>query len=100
MEDLTPQDVKDRMNNGEDLNLLDVREEWEHEEYNIGGTLIPLGSLPHRLEELEHLKDQEVIVYCRTGNRSGQAKLFLTQQGFSNVKNLQEGTVGYQNLDD
>ena len=98
MEDIYPDQLKQRLKNQEKLNMVDVREEWENEENNIGGINIPLGSLPHRLDELEHLKDQELIVFCRTGNRSGNAKKYLETQGFSKVRNLMEGIVGYMEL--
>jgi len=91
MEDIYPDQLKQRLENQEKLNMVDVREEWEVEENNIGGINIPLGTLPHRLDELEHLKDQELIVFCRTGNRSGNAKKYLETQGFSKVRNLTEG---------
>jgi len=98
MEDIYPDQLKQRLKNQEKLNMVDVREEWENEENNIGGINIPLGSLPHRLDELEHLKDQELIVFCRTGNRSGNAKKYLETQGYSKVRNLMEGIVGYMEL--
>jgi len=98
MEDIYPDQLKQRLENQEKLNMVDVREEWENEENNIGGINIPLGTLPHRLDELEHLKDQELIVFCRTGNRSGNAKKYLETQGFSKVRNLMEGIVGYMEL--
>ncbi len=95
MEDITAQELKTR-NPSEALNVVDVREEWEHQESNLGGTNIPLASLPHRLEELNDFKDQELILYCRTGNRSGQAQRYLQQQGFSQVRNLLGGIEEYQ----
>ncbi len=98
MEDIYPDQLKQRLENQEKLNMVDVREEWENEENNIGGINIPLGTLPHRLDELEHLKDEELIVFCRTGNRSGNAKKYLETQGFSKVRNLMEGIVGYMEL--
>jgi len=98
MEDIYPDQLKQRLENQEKLNMVDVREEWENEENNIGGINIPLGTLPHRLDELEHLKDEELIVFCRTGNRSGNAKKYLETQGFCKVRNLMEGIVGYMEL--
>ncbi|MDN5203793.1 rhodanese-like domain-containing protein [Fulvivirgaceae bacterium BMA10] len=95
MDDITPQDLKSRIEGSESLNILDVRETWEHEEKNIGGENVPLGTLPHRLGEIDHWKEEELIVYCRTGNRSGNAKKFLEQQGFTKVRNLLEGIEGY-----
>ena len=95
MEDINNEELKQRIAAAETLNIIDVRETWEHEEQNIGGQNIPLGTLPHRLAEIESLKDQEVIVYCRSGNRSGQAQRYLQQQGFSQVRNLLGGVEAY-----
>ena len=95
MEDINNEELKQRLAASESLNIIDVRETWEHEEQNIGGNNIPLGTLPHRLAEIEGLKDQEVIVYCRSGNRSGQAQRYLQQQGFNNVRNLLGGIEAY-----
>jgi rhodanese-related sulfurtransferase len=96
MEDITVAELKQRMDNGEELNLFDVREEWEFEEYNIGAQLIPLPQLPQRINELQALKNEEIILHCRSGARSGQAKEFLKQRGFTNVRNLIGGMVEWQ----
>lgn len=88
---ITVQELNERIKNNETLNIIDVREPFEHDMANIGGTLIPLGDLPNQLEQIEHLKDQEVIVYCRSGNRSGSACQFLIKQGFTNVRNMEGG---------
>jgi rhodanese-related sulfurtransferase len=90
---ITVQELNERIKNNEKLNIVDVREPFEHDMANIGGTLIPLGDLPHQLEQLDGLKDQEVIVYCRSGNRSGSACQFLLKQGFTNVRNLEGGMM-------
>jgi adenylyltransferase/sulfurtransferase len=71
--------------------ILDVREPGESEFASIGGTLIPLGQLPHRLQELDDVKDQDIVVYCRSGARSAQAVRFLLAQGFSGAVNLKGG---------
>ena len=89
-------ELKNRLDNNESLNLLDVREGFEVEEFNIGGKHIPLGELPHKVSELDNLKSEEIIVYCRSGNRSGQAKMFLQDAGFNNVKNLTGGMMAWQ----
>ena len=68
---ISVQELKDRMDDGEELNLIDVREEHEYEDDNLGALLIPLGELPDRLDEIEDWKDQEVIVHCRSGARNG-----------------------------
>ncbi len=97
MADITPEELKERIDNGEKLNIIDVREEYENEEFNIGGNVIPLGTLQSALTELENLKNEEVIVYCRSGARSGNAKMFLTNNGFTNVRNLLGGMIHWRN---
>jgi len=97
MQIISAEEVKKRMDNNESLHLVDVREPYEHEEFNIGGVLVPLKKIQSQeIDELESLKDQEVICYCRSGNRSGQACLLLETAGFSNVKNLAGGMLGWQ----
>jgi len=86
-----------RIESGENINLLDVREPVEHEDFNIGGILLPLGDIRvGDTETIEHLKDQEVIIYCRSGNRSGQACMVLESLGFSNVINVTGGMLAWQ----
>lgn len=95
--DITVEELKERLNKGETPVIIDVREDWEYQEANIAGAQnIPLGILPQRLEDLEDLKNQEVIVHCRSGSRSASARAFLQQQGFSNVRNLVGGILAYQ----
>ena len=85
-------EIKARLDAGESLNLLDVREADERAEFNIGGTFLPLGNIQMmQIEDIEDWKDKEVICYCRSGNRSMQASLMLETFGFTNVKNLQGG---------
>lgn len=97
MEDITVNELKERLAKEENLNIIDVREEWEYEEANINGKNIPLGQLPQKLGEIEDLKEQEVIVHCKSGRRSDQAKKYLMTQGFSNVRNLLGGIEAYKN---
>ena len=97
MENITPEEVKSRIEKGEKLNLVDVRELHEHAEFNIGGTLVPLGQIQSMMvDDIEDLKDQEVICYCRSGNRSGQACMVLDMLGFKNTKNLTGGMMAWQ----
>jgi len=99
MENVSAEAIKARLDAGEKLNLVDVREPHEHAEFNIGGLLLPLGKVQTmQIEEIEDLRQQEVICYCRSGNRSGMAALVLEQMGFSNVKNLTGGMLGWQQL--
>jgi adenylyltransferase/sulfurtransferase len=87
---ITPRDLKARLDKGDKLVLLDVREPWEHSLAKIEGSiLIPLGTLPQSLDKLD--RQAEIIAYCHHGMRSADAAGFLLQQGFTNVKNLVGG---------
>lgn len=91
------EEIKARLDAGETINLVDVREPFEHAEFNIGGTLVSLGKIQSmQIEELEDIKDEELICYCRSGQRSMQACLMLETFGFTNVKNLTGGMLGWQ----
>ena len=96
MEDISVQELKKRQAGKEALNILDVREQWEYDEENMGARLIPLGELPNRLNEIENWKNKELIVHCKTGGRAGQARKFLISKGFTNVRNLLGGLTAYQ----
>ena len=97
MTTISIEELQNRLNAGEKLNILDVREPDENSEFNIGGLLLPLGQIQSmQLDEIENWKEDEVIVYCRSGNRSGQACLILAAAGFSNVKNLTGGMLHWR----
>jgi rhodanese-related sulfurtransferase len=97
MQTITIDELKARLDAGETVNIVDVREPHEHEEFNIGGVLVPLGQVRDmQIDELEAFKDQELIVYCRSGNRSGQACMVLDSLGFENTKNLVGGMLAWQ----
>ena len=96
MADITVQELKERLDNQEKLHIIDVREPHEYEEFNIGAQLLPLGDLPFRLDEIDHLKNEEVIVHCRSGARSNNAKLFMMENGFTNVRNLLGGMLEWR----
>lgn len=98
MEDISVNELKNRLEKGEKFHFLDVREEWEYEEDNLGAENIPLGELPHRLNELEKIKDDEIVIHCRSGARSGNAKKFLESKGFSKVRNVPGGILAYRSL--
>ncbi len=94
---ITPEEIKKRKEAGENLHLLDVREPAENQEFNIGGTLFPLGKIQGmQTEDIDHLKNEEVICYCRSGNRSMMAAMVLEQLGFTNVKNMAGGVVSWK----
>ncbi|TAF35206.1 MAG: rhodanese-like domain-containing protein [Cytophagales bacterium] len=98
MEDITIEEFNKRLEAGEKLVVVDVREEWEFDEANLNGILIPLGELRDRLEELDAYRNQEVIVHCRSGKRSETAKKFMLTQGFTHVRNMLGGILAYQAL--
>ncbi len=97
MQTITVEELKKRLDAGEKINIVDVREPHEHADFNIGGTLYPLGQVQTmQVDELEPFKDEELIVYCRSGNRSGQACLILDTLGFKDTKNLVGGMLAWQ----
>lgn len=91
--------LKERMACNDPLNLLDVREPDERLEFNIGGVFIPLGQVMiMQTAEIENLKNEEIICYCRSGKRSMQAAMMLETFGFTNVVNLDGGMIAWQNV--
>lgn len=97
MQTITVEELKARMDAGEKLNLIDVREPHEYAEFNIGAKLIPLGKIQTmQTDELDDLKNEEVIIHCRSGQRSMMACLFLDTMGFTNTKNVVGGVLAWQ----
>jgi sulfur-carrier protein adenylyltransferase/sulfurtransferase len=87
------EELKRRLDAGDDLFVLDVREPHEYQICNIGGHLIPLGDLPKRVHELD--SSREIVAHCRSGVRSGKAVAFLQQAGFKKVHNLAGGILAW-----
>lgn len=97
MQTISVDELKARLDNGETPHLLDVREDYERAEFNIGGTHLALGKVQTmQFDDIEDWKNDEVIVYCRSGNRSGMASLFMEQVGFKNAVNLTGGMLAWQ----
>jgi hypothetical protein len=96
MADITAEELKQRMDSGETLNIIDVREPYEFEEFNIGAKLIPLGTIQGAIDDLGDWKDQEVIVHCKAGGRSAAARDFMMKNGFTNVRNLLGGMLEWE----
>lgn len=97
MDNITVEELKARMDAGEKLHIIDVREPEEFEAFNIGAKLIPLGRFQMMdVDELMPLKDEEVILHCRSGKRSMTACLILESMGFTNTKNLEGGMLAWQ----
>ncbi|MBT8327670.1 MAG: rhodanese-like domain-containing protein [Bacteroidia bacterium] len=96
MEDITVLELKEKLDNKEDILVIDVREEWEYQEFNIGAKLIPLAQFQGAIDDLDDWMDKEVIVHCKTGARSAAAKAYMQRQGFNKVRNLLGGMVEWQ----
>jgi rhodanese-related sulfurtransferase len=97
MKNITVEELKQRIDSGEKFNLIDCREPHEYAEFNLGGKLVPVGKIQTmQVEELEDMKDEEVIVYCRSGNRSMMACMVLDQLGFKNTVNVAGGVLAWQ----
>nr|WP_290940122.1 rhodanese-like domain-containing protein [Haliscomenobacter sp.] len=92
--DITVQELKEKLARGDDFVLIDVREPYEHEEFNVGGNLIPMGNFPMVIPTLDSHKDDEVVVYCRSGRRSASVQYQLKEAGFKNVRKPGRGHVG------
>jgi rhodanese-related sulfurtransferase len=99
MQTISVEELKKRMDAGEDVHLVDVREPNENEDFNIGGILLPLGDIRNmQTDTIDEWKDDEIVLYCRSGNRSGIATQILEQMGFKNVKNLTGGMLAWKDI--
>ncbi len=90
---ITVKELKQRLDTGEDVFILDVREPYEYQIANIGGTLIPMKDVPRRLDEID--RDREIVVQCRSGGRSQRIAEFLKQAGYEKVANLAGGVLAW-----
>lgn len=90
---ISVKELKQRRDAGEDVYVLDVREPYEYQIANIGGTLIPQNDVPKRLNEID--RGREIVVQCRSGQRSQRIAEYLAQQGYANVKNLAGGILAW-----
>ena len=93
--EIRAEDLKQRLDAGENLFLLDVREPHEVPIANLGAPLIPVGELASRLHELTFPKHTEVVIHCKSGARSQRAALILKENGYSNVTNLAGGITAW-----
>ena len=91
-------ELSDRVQNGEAINLLDVREPIEFSTFNIGGKNMPLSSLSSSLDDLNYNKTDEIIVICKIGMRSETARALLQENGYQNVRNLTGGLIALQKI--
>jgi rhodanese-related sulfurtransferase len=94
MKEITVQELKQLKDTSADFQLIDVREEYEFDEANLGGKLIPLGEILNHVDEID--RNKQVVVHCRSGKRSATAIQALeTQHGFTNLYNLKGGILAY-----
>jgi rhodanese-related sulfurtransferase len=97
MQTITVKELKSRLDAGENIHLVDVREPYENADFNIGGILLPLGDIQNmQTDTIDEWKDDEIVLYCRSGNRSGIAAQILEQLGFKTPKNLTGGMVAWR----
>lgn len=94
MKEISVQDLKQKIDNKEDFQLIDVRETFEYETSNLDGLNIPLGGILIETDKIA--TDKPVIVQCRSGKRSAAAIMQLEQQGFTNLYNLKGGILAWQ----
>ncbi len=96
MQTITAAELKTRKDSGEELFILDVREQSEYDAVNMGAKLIPLGKITNgEIDEIEDWRDKEVIIHCRSGMRSMQACMILEQMGFAKTVNLAGGILAW-----
>jgi len=93
MKEITVEELKRMKENGEDFQLIDVREDFEYQMSNMDGENIPLGGVLIETEKIS--KNKPVVVMCRSGKRSAMAIMQLEQQGFTNLYNLQGGILAW-----
>ena len=96
MKEITAAELKSKMDKKESFQLIDAREQYEHDFANIKGELIPMGSVIGQHEKIE--KDKPVIIYCRSGSRSAAVIHELEKRfGFTNLYNLKGGIIAWSN---
>ncbi len=98
MNEISAQELKARIEKGEELILIDVREKLEFYSYNIGGIHIPLAKLMDEIDVLPEEPSTEIIVICQKGIRSKTAQTLLMQAGYTNIKNLKGGLSAFSRI--
>ena len=94
--EISAEELKRKLDAGEEFFILDVRDWDEYQKSNLGGHLIPLLELPKRVNEVS--RNNETVVHCHLGLRGAKATEFLLNNGFSNVRNLAGGLCEYENM--
>lgn len=93
MNEITVLELKSKLDAGEDIQLIDVREENEYDFCNIGAEHIPMGEIILKVDQIS--RDKPVVIHCKSGGRSGNVVNALTARGFHNVFNLQGGILAW-----
>lgn len=93
MKEVTVTELKEMMDRKDDFQLIDVREEMEFDHCNIGGELIPMGTVMNNLDKIA--KNKKVVIHCKSGGRSGTIVQMLTAQGYDNLYNLKGGILAW-----
>ena len=97
MKEITVAELKEKISKREPIVLVDVREPYEHEDFNIGGILIPLADIPYSAERIKELGENVIVLYCKSGNRSIMAqKLLALQHGITNTASLKGGITAWR----
>jgi len=91
--DISVEELKQLLDEGASLRLIDVREQSEFDVGQIGGELIPLGTLPEQIANLD--PDAHIVVHCKSGGRSAHAVKLLRAHGFTNAWNVQGGLLAW-----
>ena len=94
MKTISVDELKELKDSGADFQLIDVRQNEEFAQADIGGELIPLATVPNNLDKIA--KDKQVVVHCRSGKRSANAIQFLEQHGYENLYNLEGGILAWK----
>jgi adenylyltransferase/sulfurtransferase len=95
MKEISIQEYQNLLDSREDFQLIDVREPHEFDEFNLGGELIPMQTIPENINQIS--RDKKVVVHCRAGSRSAQVINYLEKShGFTNLYNLAGGILAWQ----
>jgi len=98
MKEITAAELKRRLDKGDEIVLIDVREPYEHEEFNIGGELIPLADIVSNVGRIKEMGNKDIVFYCRSGNRSSMAQKMLAVHGITNTLNLRGGMNSWRDM--
>lgn len=95
--EITVEEFATSIKNGEDFQLIDVREPYEFDEMNMNGILIPMGDIPYNWQKID--RNKKVVVHCRSGARSANVIAYLQEKhGFNNLFNLKGGILAWNQL--